>query len=255
MDPILLLFLFGIYGVIVLILAIIWDKIILRFIKKPDYTKSSEEFLQNLKKLANNECLVIKDYGCLKLLISDYLIILLFFILGVLLDLEPITDNSRKEIARINGLVIALIGVFYMIWQLFFMLKNQKKFITNFEIYKNKLEYSFMNQAKAIQHNSCELNLLNSAKVTYGYIPVFENKIEKEKINLLSDDRYGKYVFFPLFFCVKLLRHFIFFILNLFKIKKYAIVKTDSYIFSILLENELLKISKNLKFNTKTLII
>lgn len=229
-----------------MILAIIWDKIILRFIKKPDYTKSSEEFLQNLKKLANNDEIVIRDDSIHKLYIAMNLLYVIVFTIAIFWNLEPVVGNFWKETARKGALMIAILAVISSVYFIIKALIDSKKHTPLIKISKDYISYNIMDINLLIDLNKI-------IKITYGYMPC---NYEAEKIDtrLLSDDRYGRYFFIPLGLFIALLQYTVFYIVSIFKIQKHVIIETDEYIFSIPLENELLKISKNLKFNIRTIM-
>lgn len=98
-----------------------------------------------------------------------------------------------------------------------------------------------------------QLNFNDKLEIYYGFFPLDGKTREYKPSYKNFSDKFENILFFPIIFIFKIVLMIMFFILNLFRFKKYYIFKNDKYVVSIEANDELKNRFGKVKFEILTL--
>lgn len=197
----------------------------------------------------DKEPITVENDYFFRLSISNKIICMLIFLFFILINLTPESD-LHKEIMRKASLILGIFGIlFCTFWEIKIVYQEfRNKFFTKF--YDDKILFDYIDEYAKFKTKIIPRADLIS--VTWAFIPYNEKKDRiwiKDIKN--KSDRIIAYLISPIFFSITILHHFIFFMLNGFKIKKYILYRFKSCIIAVP-NNELLS-NKGVRFEFSSL--
>lgn len=155
-------------------------------------------------------------------------------------SLEPQADVFDEYIRK-GSLVYGTIGVFGSIYFyiLLFIDSRRKICISIFNNYLICSDYKRKdNFSKCIDY-TIRLDFNDELEISYGFFPL-NGESKNYKPNYKNfNDKFENILFFPLIFAFKFIIITMFFMLNIFRLKKYYIFKNDKYVVSVEANKEL----------------
>ncbi|WP_229770944.1 hypothetical protein [Campylobacter portucalensis] len=177
-----------------------------------------------------------------------FFMFLLFFYL-IINSLEPQVDTFDNHIRR-AALTTGTIGILILIYKIIILTKSIKYKIW-IKIYQKHLEYEYINDIAKKEYIRIDFN--EDLKVGYSFIPIVRLKNNKKNGKITFNDRYEKILFYPLRLIINFVFSLVFYLLNLYKINKYYVFKSDKFIVSVLASDELKNRFGKVQFEILTL--
>lgn len=261
MNAIFIMFCFGIYGFIVLVFYWLYVKLFEKRVNaKIDKKQRQEQArIQDLLKQPtardyDKEPIFVENRHKIKINFINITVFVPLFLYLTVSSLESQPDMFDEYIrkgALVCGIIGILGGVYFYI--LLFIDSKRKIYISihdNYLIcndYKRKSNFS-----KAIDY-IIQLDFNDKLEISYGFFPL-NGETKNYKPNYKNfNDKFENIILLPLIFAFKLIITTMFFILNLFRFKKYYIFKNDKYIVSVEANKELKDRFGKVKFDILTL--
>lgn len=258
-----IVFYFAIYAIVVLIGTFVYVKF---FEKKVIKTKEEKEKIEQERVLNiinksnkrdyDKEPIVIENKYDVKLSLAIIIIHIPLFIYLIISNLAPEMD-SLDEWIRKSALALGVVGILSTVYLcITLVFKNKHKSYTKF--YNNNLEHIVSKYGTGFFNMSSEVDMIriifcSKLEVSYGFFPISGEAKKYINLHRAFNDKYEDILFYPLILSIKLVFIIIFYILDLFRVKKYYIFKNDDYIVSVEANEELKDRFGKVPFETLTL--